>query len=197
MPASQGLSTGQAPAGSGRSDRPAARRACSARRRGRASPARRRAGRRGCGWRSRWSRVEMPSGIGVPAIFPSNGAAPRRPLPSTGSLGSVPRLPRYYWTLRLPASLPPEFGMPSPGGTAVVLVGSLPRRRARSPRAWALMFRCPYRIFAAERFRVSQVPVGPSCKHAVLSDLGGVATSGHCDAANFAFRLHLGRRPPR
>jgi len=41
----------------------------------------------------RCRRVEMGSGLGVPGIFPSSGLMARRPLPSAGSLGSVP--PRH------------------------------------------------------------------------------------------------------
>ena len=42
-------------------------------------------------------------GFDAPAMFPSNGVMTWRPLLSTGSLGMVPPLPRYYGTLRLPA----------------------------------------------------------------------------------------------
>ena len=41
-----------------------------------------------------------------PRMFPSSGLMTRRPLPSTGSLGSVPLLHRYYEALRLPAAHP-------------------------------------------------------------------------------------------
>ena len=42
----------------------------------------------------------------VSAIFPSNGSVFRCPLPSTGSLGLVPPLHRYYTALRLPVAPP-------------------------------------------------------------------------------------------
>ena len=42
-------------------------------------------------------------GFDAPAMFPSNGVMTWRPLLSTGSLGMVPPLQRYYGTLRLPA----------------------------------------------------------------------------------------------
>ena len=42
-------------------------------------------------------------GFDAPAMFPSNGVMTWRPLLSTGSLGMVPPLRRYYGTLRLPA----------------------------------------------------------------------------------------------
>jgi hypothetical protein len=50
--------------------------------------------------------VEMGSGLGVPGISPSGGLMAWRLLPSTGSLGSVPPLQRYYSTLRLPIAHP-------------------------------------------------------------------------------------------
>ena len=48
-------------------------------------------------------------GFDAPAMFPSNGVMTWRPLLSTGSLGMVPPLRRYYGTLRLPAVLPSSF----------------------------------------------------------------------------------------
>ena len=42
-------------------------------------------------------------GFDAPAMFPSNSVMTWRPLLSTGSLGMVPPLQRYYGTLRLPA----------------------------------------------------------------------------------------------
>src|SRR5208283_3531878 len=42
-------------------------------------------------------------GFDAPAMCPSNGVMTWRPLLSTGSLGMVPPLQRYYGTLRLPA----------------------------------------------------------------------------------------------
>ena len=42
-------------------------------------------------------------GFDAPAMCPSNGVMTWRPLPSTGSLGMVPPLQRYYGTLPLPA----------------------------------------------------------------------------------------------
>src|SRR5208337_4590128 len=49
--------------------------------------------------------VGTVKGFDAPAMFPSNGVMTWRPLFSTGSLGMVPPLPRYYGTLRLPAVL--------------------------------------------------------------------------------------------
>ena len=51
-------------------------------------------------------RVEMVSDVGMSGIVPLRRSAIRRPLPSTGSCGSVPRLHRYYEAFRLPAAHP-------------------------------------------------------------------------------------------
>src|SRR5215212_630724 len=50
--------------------------------------------------------VEIGSGLVVPGIFPSSGLMARRPLPSAGSLGTVPPRRRYYEALRLPVARP-------------------------------------------------------------------------------------------
>ena len=49
----------------------------------------------------RCSCVETLAGLELPFICPSNGSMSWCPLPSTGSLGSVPPLQRYYEALRL------------------------------------------------------------------------------------------------
>src|SRR5512142_2044730 len=54
----------------------------------------------------RCRRVEMVSELGVPGICPSSGLMARRPLPSAGSLGSVPPRRRYPEALRLPVARP-------------------------------------------------------------------------------------------
>ena len=46
---------------------------------------------------------DTSTGFNAPAMFPSNSHVTRRLLPSTGSLGMVPRVHRYYETLRLPS----------------------------------------------------------------------------------------------
>src|SRR5271157_513428 len=48
--------------------------------------------------------VSTVLGFDAPSVFPSNGVMTWRPLLSTGSLGMVPPLRRYYGTLRLPAA---------------------------------------------------------------------------------------------
>ncbi len=57
--------------------------------------------RRSCG--------ERPVGISVPCIGPSDEPVSRHSLPSTGSHRSVPPLPRYYETLRLPTTRSPTL----------------------------------------------------------------------------------------
>jgi hypothetical protein len=57
----------------------------------------------------RCRRVEMGSGLGVPGIFPSSGLMARRPLPSAGSLGSVPPRRRYMRRSDSPPPVPPRF----------------------------------------------------------------------------------------
>jgi hypothetical protein len=102
--------------------------------------------------------VEMVSRLGVPGIFPSGGLMARRLLPSTGSLGSVPPLPRYYAALRIPSTRPaalrflrlavsrshPRFDPTAAGcagrgpgvGHPVSPAGSSPRRWRGLPGSW-------------------------------------------------------------
>jgi hypothetical protein len=53
--------------------------------------------------------VSTVLGFDAPAMCPSNGVMTWRPLLSTGSLGMVPPLQRYYGTLRLPVVLLDPF----------------------------------------------------------------------------------------
>jgi hypothetical protein len=56
----------------------------------------------------RWSLVETVSGVSGSVVFPSSSSVSQRPLPSAGSLGSVPPPHRYYWgtpTPRRPSPL--------------------------------------------------------------------------------------------
>src|SRR5262245_21891374 len=45
--------------------------------------------------------VETVVGLEFPFIFPSNGSVPRQPLPSSGSVGRLSPIRRYYELLRL------------------------------------------------------------------------------------------------
>ena len=53
--------------------------------------------------------VETGPNLGVLAVFPSTGATCRCPLPSTGLVGSIPPLRRYYGHSDSSPSIPPRF----------------------------------------------------------------------------------------
>lgn len=131
--------------------------------------------------------------LDVSFIFPSNCSVSRRPLPSTGSFGSVPPLPRYYETLGLPvvrqaslrclrSALPPRCP----------LLRSPPRRALRCE-AWA--WSVALRLLGVETPRVSQVPGEPTRSHAPLFDPGGPGARLF-RRYGFAFRLIVRRRLP-
>jgi len=112
--------------------------------------------------------------------FPSNDSVFRQPLGSSGSLGLVPRLHRYYWLLRIPAVRPAALrflllAVPpcarlfvSPGD-----VGTPPPGRGSLGRGF------PNHYSDGGNDRASQVPGGPPCAHALLSDPGGILEPGH------------------
>src|SRR4051794_37498593 len=108
-------------------------------------------------------------------MFPSNGFVTRRPLPSAGSLGMVPRPLRYYEALRLPSvrfaalrclrwAIPPLRRWFAPRDRRRAIGGS-----------GELIFRFPAGNVGGDG-RVSQVPRDPSCALALFSDPGG---TGH------------------
>lgn len=93
----------------------------------------------------------------------------RQHLSSTGSLGRLSPLPRYYWLLRLPTAIPLRFGLPS----------------ARRYLARHLRSRAGARILLGPEAcspgapagrlgdgRISQVPGESSCAFALPSDPG-------------------------
>ena len=101
----------------------------------------------------------------------------RRPLPSTGSLGLVPPLQRYYETLRLPAAHFAAF-VSSLGDTIVASVVLLPSVVGVPPGAWELsvpvfpiriddgnvgVSQVPWRLFL--RFRGLQTGIRRNCFH--------------------------------
>ena len=81
--------------------------------------------------------VEMGSRLGVPGISPSGGLLARRLLPSTGSRGSVPPLPWYYSTLRIPTTRPAALRCLRTGGIPVASAFRSHGRRMRRPWAWS------------------------------------------------------------
>ena len=129
------------------------------------------------------SLVETVSELGVSVIFPSSGSVARRPLPSTGSLGSVPPLPRYYEALRLPAVRPAALRF------LRLAVPRSPRVRSRRPaRARpGVGHPVPRPGFAVERQGLPG-SWGTPRDSALLSDPGGTAAPGHCGARDVAFR---------
>ena len=145
----------------------------------------------------RWSFVETVLGLGVPAIFPSYGSVIRRPLPSTGSLGSVPRLPRYYAGAPTPSRPSRRASLPSLGGTIRALACSLPQ--AASAAAWGLEIWSPGSPRRDSEWRRQGLPGswGTPCEHALLSDPGGTSAPGHDRRVGAAFRCCQRRRLPR
>jgi hypothetical protein len=98
--------------------------------------------------------------LGVSILFPSIGSVTRHPLPSTGSLESVPPLHRYNEVLGLLALRPASLRCLR---SAVPLVRScsLSRHRARRHEP-GLVHRAPSRTSSGND-EASQVPGGPSC----------------------------------
>ena len=119
----------------------------------------------------------------VSAIFPSNVPVFRCSLPSTGSLGLVPPLPRYYKALRLPAAPPASlrflrFAVPP------LRLGLRSRgRKAQHAAGQGLFTGIPNTGFIDGDDRTSQVPGGPHYERALLFDPGGTSALGHCRAS--------------
>jgi hypothetical protein len=122
----------------------------------------------------------MVSELDVPVIVPSEGSNIRA-TPSLGRvlLGGVPRLQRYYESLRLPS--PPRC---CPFGRAAVpdadrAVRSLPRhgRRIREGPGYLRLARMPLFVRGV---RASQVPGDPRCARAQVSDPGQASAPRQC-----------------
>jgi hypothetical protein len=111
-------------------------------------------------------------------MFPSNGFVTRRPLPSTGSLGVVPRLRRYYEALRLPSV---------PLAALRCLRLAIPSFRPLFiPTAQDVRLRFDLELVMPVSAgscdgdgRGSQVPGDPSCALALFSDPGGTRHACH------------------
>ena len=98
----------------------------------------------------------------VSAIFPSNVPVFRCPLSSTGSLGSVPPLPRYYEALRLPAAHPASLRFLRFAVPPLRLWASLPRAQGAAPAGQGLFTGFPITGFTDGDDRSSQVPGEPA-----------------------------------
>src|SRR5262249_7849821 len=119
----------------------------------------------------------------VSAIFPSNVPAFRCSLPSTGSLGLVPPLPRYCEALRLPAAPPASlrflrFAVPP------LRLGFRSRRGKTLPTAGQELFTgLPQTGFIDGDDRTSQVPGEPLYERALFFDPGGIFALGRYHAS--------------
>ena len=82
----------------------------------------------------------------VSVIFPSNGSVTRCPLSSTGSLGAVPPLLRYYEALRLP-------GAPAPLACAPLGSSTSWWRRRDLPGSWRTLACMPWPLTPVARQR--------------------------------------------
>src|SRR5882724_8147046 len=98
----------------------------------------------------------------VSSIFPSSGSVSRHPLPSTGSLGSVPPLRRYYGNARTPGHPSRLASFPSLGATTVrPLLSPLPPAWGATLQGRGLSRGSPSRSVGGNGW-ASQVPGGPS-----------------------------------
>ncbi|EGV16688.1 hypothetical protein ThimaDRAFT_4058 [Thiocapsa marina 5811] len=106
--------------------------------------------------------------------------------PPAGPLGCVPRARRYYQPTLTAQSPSRRTSLPSLGATwPSVLFAPASRTTAREP--GRLLPRRPHRVTDKERLSSPRFLDDP-CVHALLSDPGGVSTSGRCDAETVAFR---------
>lgn len=138
----------------------------------------------------------MVSELDVSPIGPSRGAVLRDLLPSTGSLGSVPPLPRYYEVFRLPADHPASLRcLRKPVPTRVLRLRSSPRRaRRREARGSSSGF--PNRLIECSRPGLPG-SWGTLGIHALLSDPGepaGVSPGLRCGGAAFRPDYGVGAR---
>ena len=105
-------------------------------------------------------------------MLPSNGLVTRRPLPSAGSLGMVPRPRRYYEALRLPSARLAALRCLRSAIPPLRLVCSRrPGAGPRAPGSWCSGSRAGD---VSGGGRGSQVPGDPSCASALFFDPGGI-----------------------
>src|SRR5438876_5464941 len=126
----------------------------------------------------------MVSDLGMSAIVPLRRSAIRRPLPSTGSrrVGS----PASTVVRGAPTPCRPSrrTSLPSLGGTALALAGSLLSVTERCHcRPGGLINQSPSFWFTRGDDRASQVPGEPHCAHALLFDPGGTSAPDHYGAS--------------
>jgi len=129
----------------------------------------------------------MGSGLGVPGICPSGGLMARRPLPSAGSLGSVPPRRGYYEALRLPVARPAALrclrlavsrSHPAFAPAAAGCAGRGPGVGNPVPPSGS----------HREGEGASQVPGEPRCERALFFDPGGIVGARPLRRHDAAFR---------
>ena len=120
----------------------------------------------------------------------------RCPLPSTGSARCVPPLPRYYEALRLPDDLPAWLRCLRQRSTTATRL-SLPRRSGAHPPRTRVVHRLPRPATCRGVVRASQVPGGPSCGRALLSDPGETPRTWPVAALGCCLPLLVRRRLSR
>src|SRR5712664_3801583 len=131
----------------------------------------------------------------VSSIFPSSGSVSRHPLPSTGALGSVPPLRRYYGNARTPGHPSRLASFPSLGATTVrPLLSPLPPAWGATLQGRGLSRGSPSRssveMAGPPRF------LGDLRAHAPLSDPDGTGTPSHYGVSMLpsAILEHVGSR---
>jgi hypothetical protein len=138
----------------------------------------------------------VPYGLGVPDIFPPlSSASPATPSLHRVPSSSVPRLHRYYESLRLPTIRPGRL-VSSPSGT-------IPCSLLRSQHRQALPvmdqgFGLPAPLPADSGWRQWGLPGSWRTldRMPCFYDSGGPAVPGHSSIGDVAFPLHVqGRRP--
>ena len=131
--------------------------------------------------------VQMVSRLGVPGIYPSGGLMAWHPLPSTGSLGSVPPRRRYYGTLRLPSARPAALRCLR---TAVSRShpSFVPAAAGGADHGPGVGHPVPPAGNCREGGGASQVPGEPRGGRALFSDPGGIADARPLRRRDSAFR---------
>ena len=112
--------------------------------------------------------------------FSPSALLSRRPLSSTGSRGSVPRLQRYYGALRFPAAR--HGALRSPSRAAYADVPNVCSRRLRALRLWAGTLWSAGALSTGVHCETTGPPRflgGPRCAYALLYDPGRADTPGH------------------
>lgn len=112
--------------------------------------------------------------LGISSLFPSDGSLLRRPLPSTGFLGLVLPLHRYYWALRFPVATDRLVCLARSVPSARLI--RFPGARRRRPRNLGFGHRLPSRLFSTEATGPPRF-LGNPCQRAPFLDPGGSTCS--------------------